>query len=61
MPEKENTVREQIDDELVDEVTGGYSKKTWKNMSTDERITAKKKSDAYRTLGEYCAMDDPNA
>ena len=53
--------RTELKDEEVDQVAGGYSRKTWKSMTTEERITAKKKSDAYRTLGEYCAMDDPNA
>lgn len=51
----------QLNDEELDQVAGGYSRATWKSMSTEERIRAKEMSDAYRTLGQYCAMDDPNA
>lgn len=53
--------RTELKDEEVDQVAGGYSRKTWKSMSAEERIAAQKKSEAYRILKEYCAMDDPNA
>jgi len=49
-----------LSDEDLDGVAGGYSKETWKTMTYEERVRAKEVSDAYRTLGIPCDMDNPD-
>ena len=63
MSEKEKKVREQIDEEMIDQVTGGYSKENWVKMTPQERIAAYNESKAKRQKdgNAYCAFYDPNA
>ena len=63
MADKEKKAREQINDEMVDQVTGGYSKEHWEQMSMQERIAAINESKAKRNIdgNAYCAFYDPNA
>jgi len=63
MAEKEKIVREQINDEQLDQVAGGYSREHWEQMSTQERIAAYNESKAKRKAdgNAYCAFYDPNA
>ena len=63
MADKEKKVRELIDDGILDQVTGGYSKENWEQMSTEERIAAYNESKALRKVdgNAYCAFYDPNA
>lgn len=63
MSEKEKKIREQIDDEVVDQVTGGYSQEHWLKMTPAERIAAYNESKAKRQVdgNAYCAFYDPNA
>ena len=63
MADKEKKVRELIDDGILDQVTGGYSKENWEQMSTEERIAAYNESKALRKVdgNAYCAFYDSNA
>ena len=63
MADKRKIVREQIDEEMLDQVAGGYSKEHWEQMSTEERIAAYNESKAKRKVdgNAYCAFYDPNA
>ena len=63
MKDSEKKVREQIDDEVVDMVTGGYSEDNWLQMTPQERIAAYNESKAKRKQdgNAYCAYYDPNA
>lgn len=63
MADNEKKVREQIDDEVVDQVTGGYAKENWEKMTPAERIAAYNESQAKRKAdgNAYCAFYDPNA
>ena len=63
MADKEKKVRELIDEEIVDKVTGGYSKENWEKMTSQERIAAYNESKAKRKVdgNAYCAFYDPNA
>jgi len=63
MADKEKKVREQIDEEMVDQVTGGYSKENWEKMTPQERVAAYNESKAKRKVdgNAYCAFYDPNA
>lgn len=63
MSEKDKNVRQQIDDEIVDQVTGGYSQENWLKMTAQERIAAYNESKAKRAAdgNAYCAFYDPNA
>ena len=63
MEDKEKKVREQISDEMVDQVTGGYSQEHWERMSPQERVSAYNDSKAKRKKdgNAYCAFYDPNA
>ena len=60
---EDKKVRKQIDEEKLNQVTGGYSKEHWESMSTEERIAAYNESKAKRKLdgNAYCAFYDPNA
>ena len=53
----------QLDDDNLDQVTGGYSEEHWLQMSPDERIAAYNESKAKRQVdgNAYCAFYDPNA
>ncbi len=53
----------QLDDDNLDQVTGGYSQVNWEQMSPDERIAAYNESKAARKVdgNAYCAFYDPNA
>lgn len=63
MAEKEKKVREQISDGQLDQVTGGYSKEHWEQMSPEERVSAYNESKKKRKAdgNAYCAFYDPNA
>ena len=63
MADKEKKVREQINDEMVDQVTGGYSRENWEKMTPAERVAAYNESKAKRKVdgNAYCAFYDPNA
>ena len=63
MAAKENNFRAQIDDGMLDQITGGYSKENWEKMSTEERIAAFNESKQKRKVdgNAYCAFYDPNA
>ena len=63
MADKEKKMREQIDEEILDQVTGGYSKENWLKMNPEERVAAYKESQAKRKAdgNAYCAFYDPNA
>ncbi len=63
MADKEKKGREKIDEEMVDQVTGGYSDENWLKMTSEERIAAYKESKAKRKAdgNAYCAFYDPNA
>ena len=63
MADKEQNVRELIDDGILDQVTGGYSQEHWEQMSTEERVAAYNESKALRKVdgNAYCAFYDPNA
>ena len=63
MADKEKKAREQINDEIVEQVTGGYSKEHWEQMSMQERIAAINESMEKRKIdgNAYCAFYDPNA
>ena len=55
------TVREQLTDEELNQVAGGYSPEHWQAMSDAERILARQESEANKAAGKYCALNDPNA
>ena len=63
MAEEKKSVREQIDDGLLDQVTGGYSQENWEKMTPEERVAAYNESKAKRKIdgNAYCAFYDPNA
>lgn len=63
MADKDKSVRELIDDGMLDQVTGGYSREHWEQMTTEERITAYNESKALRKVdgNAYCPFYDPNA
>jgi len=53
----------QLDDDNLDQVTGGYSQAHWEQMTTQERVDAFNESQAKRKVdgNAYCAFYDPNA
>ena len=63
MADKGKTVRKQIDEGLLDQVAGGYSREHWEQMSPEERVAAYNESKAKRKVdgNAYCAFYDPNA
>ena len=63
MADKGKIVREQIDEGLLDQVAGGYSREHWEQMSPEERVAAYNESKAKRKVdgNAYCAFYDPNA
>jgi len=63
MADKEKKVREQISDEMIDQVAGGYSRENWEKMTPGERVAAYNESKAKRKVdgNAYCAFYDPNA
>ncbi len=63
MEEKKREDRLQINDEMLDQVTGGYSREHWEQMTTQERIAAYNESKAKKKAdgNAYCAFYDPNA
>lgn len=63
MADMEKKVREEISDGQLDQVTGGYSKEHWNQMSPQERVNAYNESKARKKLdgNAYCAFYDPNA
>lgn len=63
MADKGKIVREQIDEGLLDQVAGGYSREHWEQMSPEERVAAYNESKAKRKVdgNAYCAFYDSNA
>ena len=63
MADEKKIVREQIDDEMLNQVAGGYSQEHWEQMTMQERIAAYNESKALRKAdgNAYCAFYDPNA
>ena len=63
MADKEKKTRVQVDEDNLNQVTGGYSKENWEKMTTEERIAAYNESRAKRKVdgNAYCAFYDPNA
>ena len=63
MSEKEKKIRERIDDGQLEQVSGGYSRENWEQMTPAERVAAYNESKAKRKVdgNAYCAFYDPNA
>ena len=53
----------ELTDEAIDQISGGYSKEQWEQMTTQERIDAYNDSKAKRKAdgNAYCAFYDPHA
>jgi len=56
-------MKTELSDEVIDQVSGGYSREHWEQMTTQERIDAYNESQAKRKIdgNAYCAFYDPNA
>ncbi len=63
MADKEKKARVQVDEDNLNQVTGGYSKENWEQMTSQERIAAYNESKAKRKAdgNAYCAFYDANA
>ena len=63
MATNDNNVREQIDEGMLDHISGGYSREHWEQMSPEERVAAYNESKQKRKIdgNAYCAFYDPNA
>lgn len=51
--------QEEIADDELDQVAGGYSAETWLKMTVEERRMEVIKSAKAQQVNEYCAMNDP--
>ena len=57
------SIKNELTDENAVQVTGGYSREHWEQMSPEERVAAYNESKAKRKVdgNAYCAFYDSNA